>query len=247
MRAFALVFTSLLVCSRTASAEDARPSAPVRGPDPTTAGAPSSDEWTLGAVRSVAIATQLGAHHRLDAPPAFAATERDALGGGVDLRAALARRFAVTLSWERFGLGGEQTGITDFGFATIHRRADAFVLGMRLEPWANEFLAASIAIGVGAAWQHASANGVLWPELQPGFGTPLACSGTSTPAPAMRVDLGLEAPISEGLSVFANGGLGVYAFGDGPMGGCVLGAGSTQMFAARLGFAYAFDVGGNGG
>lgn len=240
-RAVALVFTTNLLAGGAAFAE--APQAPGSAKVPRT---PSPDPWALGSVRTVAVAAQLGVYHRLDAPPAFTAVDTNALGGGLDVQAFVARRFAVTFAWERVGLGSERTGITEFGSASIARRADGVWLGMRLAPWASEYVSTTVAVAVGAAWQHASADGIVWPALQPSLGTPIACGGSGSPAPAMRVDVGLEAPLGNGLAVFGSGGFGVFAFGDGALGECVLGAGSTQLLAGRLGVSYTFDIGGGG-
>ncbi len=206
-----------------------------------------SDEWTIQGLRAVEVGAQLGYHRRLNAPPIFAADEQDALGGGVDVAAFLSQRFALTLGWERLGLGEERTGITDYGTAAVRRRADGAWLSLRMAPWSNAWLVTTVGLGVGMAWQHVSASGTLWPALEPGRPSSVTCSGTGSPAPALRVELGVSSPLGSGLSVFANGGLGVFAFGDGDVGACISGAGSTQTLAIRTGFSYAFDVGGGGG
>lgn len=251
-RAAAQVFTSILLAGVSAK------SAPPRVSDSsarsatsvTSAGSPAlsnPNEWEATSLSRLAIASQLGVHHRLDTPPAFMSADRVALGGGFEVQAFLGRRFAVTLAWERFGLGSERTGITDFGSASITRRVDSASLGMRVAPWANEYLSATVGVGIGAAWQHATADGLLWPQLQPSLGTSVVCSGSGSAAPTMRVALGLEAPLGKGLAIFASGGFGVFALQEGALGQCILGAGSTQMFAGRIGFSYAFEVGGGGG
>ena len=239
---------ALAVASFTASlALPAVAEEPAVASTPPAAVAERVNEWGLGRLSRFGVAPQLGYHGRLDAPPFFAADERDSIGGGLDLRAYFARRFAIVGGYERFGLGEEQSGVTAYGSARVSRRIDQGWLGVRLEPWSNRWLATSVALGVGMAWQHATATALLWPPFEPGRATSVACRGTGSPAPAMRVAVGLDAPLGAGLSFFTTGGFGVLALGDGPVADCVSGAGSAQVFSIRTGFAYAFDVGAGGG
>jgi len=205
-----------------------------------------TDAWSVRGLRSLELSTLLGYHRRLNDPPSFEADERDAIGGGLAAAAFLSRRFAITLGWERFGLGEERSGITSFGTAAVRRRADGAWFGLRMAPWSNAWLTTSVGLGVGIAWQHVDASGAVWPAFEPGRPTAVTCDGTGSPAPALRLDLGVSAPLGSGLSVFANGGFGVFAFSDGDVGGCISGAGSSEVLALRTGFAYAFDVGGRG-
>lgn len=215
-------------------------------PDSEPASDARFDEWSIRGFRSLELAASLGYFRRLNEPAFFDAIERDALGLGVGASAFLARRIALTLAWDRFGLGAESSGVTAFGVAHVRRRADAAWVGLRMDPWSNRWLTTSVGIGAGMAWQHASASGALWPALQPGLATPVVCAGTGSPSPTIRVDLGASSQLGSGLSVFAAAGFGVFAFGDGSVGTCVSGAGSTEMLSLRTGFAYAFDFGGGG-
>jgi hypothetical protein len=242
-RVAALVAFSLVASlASSADAEGPELAAPARGAEPDRI-----NEWGLGRLSRFGIAPQLGYHRRLDAPPFFLADERDSLGGGLDVRAYVARRFAIVGGYERLGLGKEQSGVTPYGSARVSRRIDEGWLGVRLEPWSNRWLATSVALGIGIAWQHATATALLWPPFEPGRARSVACGGTGSPAPAMRVELGVEAPLGAGLSFFTTGGFGVLALGDGPVADCVSGAGSAQVLSLRTGFAYTFDVGGGGG
>lgn len=241
--AFALVAFALCAPAWSASAAEPSETAAPAATRPAT----TPKDWTLGGLSRVGLAAQFGYHRRLDAPPYFDAEERDALGGGLEVRGYFARRFAMVGGWERLGLGVEASGVTPFGSASVSRRVDEGWLGVRLEPWSNAWLVTTVTIGVGIAWQHATASAVLWPAFQPSAATTVSCAGTGSPAPAMRTELGLEAPLGGGLSVFASGGFGVLALGDGPVGDCIAGAGSSQVLSLRSGLAYTFEVGGGGG
>jgi hypothetical protein len=203
--------------------------------------------WKLGQARRLDLAVDLGFYRRIDEPPAFELEAANALGGGVEVRAFLARRMALQLGWERFGLGRDSTALTDFGTARIGRKADAAWLGLRLDPWANDSVATFVALAAGTAWQHANAAGALWPEQQPGFAQPFECTATGVSAPGLRAEFGTDVRLGAGLGFFAAASFAVLGFADGPIDGCGSGAGSTQMFALRSGLSYSFELGAGDG
>jgi hypothetical protein len=205
----------------------------------------SDDEWKVGTPRRLDIAAQLGVHRRLDDPPAFTADRRTQAGGGVDVRVFLSRRLALSLGWERLGLGHETTGITDVGQANLSRYADALWLGVRLDPLRLDWLSLYIAIGGGAAWQHVRADGLVWPPGQPGLAQAFTCSGTGSVGPGLRADLGLDALLGGGVRFFVTGGVDALRVGDGVVAECAGGAGSPRMISGRAGLSYSFDFAGD--
>jgi hypothetical protein len=205
------------------------------------------DPWKLGSLVRLDAAAQLGVHQRIDAPPLFTLEGATAAGGGLEVRAFFAHRVAFSLGWERFGIGHESTGLTETGSARIARAADALWLGIRLDPLASERLAMFVGLSGGALFQRVSAAGSVWKLGNPGDAQPFECGGGGKIAPGFRLDLGGEAKLGSGVSVFASLGLATIAFGDAPIASCAGGAGSTQMFASRAGLAYSFDLGGSGG
>ncbi|APR84243.1 outer membrane protein OmpA [Minicystis rosea] len=181
-----------------------------------------------------------GFNYRIGSGPSLPVDGR--AGGAFGLGAAIApwKRAAISLSWERIGLGDEH-GVGDLADARVSRSLDVIWAGIRLYLARSENFGLHLQLGPGLAFQHASADVLLFPSvgMQPSV---YRCRESGGPGLALRAGLGGEAHIVGPIWFTADALVDNVQASSNPLGDCAPGMGSTPSFGMRLGLSYRIDV-----
>lgn len=225
----------------TASAEEAAPrgSAPPQSAAPALA--PPEKNWPI----TLDLGAYVGPSVRLGSAPSLRITDRSGLLVGAGLGLTPSRLFSIGLAYEHLNLGRERLGQSDIGSASVERDAHALFVDLRVYPYRGEAASVFAGIGVGLAWQGADATRVEEALTQSGAGVGVnivPCSVRDSADVALRGGAGVEVPIGAGLVFMSD-----VSFENARLSGelldrCISGAGTTAIFALRVGLAYRLDM-----
>ena len=164
------------------------------------------------------------------------------LGGvfGAGLAISPTRRFAVGVSYERSGLGGER-GVGDAAEITVSRALDMFWAHLRLHLFANDRVHLSVVIGPGLGIQHATADVLVYPDatLRPSAFT---CTESAGPGFGVRAGIGTEVNLGGAFWLTADAQFDHVRMSSDALGECVPGSGGLSIPGMRFGLAYRLDV-----
>jgi hypothetical protein len=235
------IATAATSYARSSSAEDAAP----RGLGPPQSAAPAlappEKKWPI----TLDLGAFVGASVRLGSAPSLRITDRSGLLAGAGLVLAPSRLFSIGLAYEHLNLGDERLGQSDIGSASVERDAHALFMDLRVYPYRGEAASVFAGLGVGLAWQGAEATRVEEALTESGASVGaniVLCSVRESASVALRGGAGVEVPFGAGL-VFVSD----VSFENARLSGelldrCISGAGTTALFAFRVGLAYRLDM-----
>lgn len=235
------IATAATFFSLTASAEEAAP----RGlPPPQSVApalAPPEKNWPI----TLDLGAFVGASVRLGSAPSLRITDRSGLLAGAGLVLAPSRLFSVGLAYEHLDLGAERLGQSEIGSASVERDAHALFADLRVYPYRGGALSVFAGVGVGLAWQGADASRVEEALTQSGASVGVdivQCSVREGASVALRGGAGVEVPFGAGLVFVSDVSFENARLSGELLDGCVSGAGTTALFALRVGLAYRLDM-----
>ena len=181
-----------------------------------------------------------GFNYRIGSGPSLPVDGR--AGGAIGLHAAIApwKRAAISLGWERIGMGSER-GKGDVADVSVSRGLDVIWAGIRLYLARSESFGLHLQLGPGLAFQHASADVLVYPSsgMLP---TTYRCRESGGPGLALRAGLGGEAHIAGPFWFSADALVDHVQASSNPLGDCAPGAGSLPSFGMRIGLSYRIDA-----
>ena len=200
-------------------------------------------EMTLGIEVNAGFNAQLGdTNNTLDREEPVDATY------GVGVWFSPQRIFSVGLSYQRIGLGGEETPPNVGSSLSIQRDVDSLWLGGRAYPYRSDDWGIYIGLQLGLSWQSLTANGTRSSDVQAVTPDPIfACEASDGPSFALGGSAGIDVQMSRSASFIAQfDGNGHRLTSDQLDNSCPApGAGSRTNLGGRLGFIYRFDLGGS--
>ncbi len=187
---------------------------------------------------NVDVGVRIGAAGRVGGSANFPIVARagEIVGAGIEV--APSRRFAVGLTYEHMGLGAEKSEgkLSD---VDLTRSLEGLWASVRLFLLSTERATISLFVGPGLLFHQVSGSVVVRSNVDPFFGS---CSGGPGFGFGLRAGVGGAVAIGGGVWL----GLDVTAdnlrLGDGVLGECLPGPGTTTMIGARLNLSYRFDA-----
>ena len=160
------------------------------------------------------------------------------------------RMLSIGLSYQRVGLGTEETPAFQISSLSVHRRTDTGWLSGRVYPIRGDKAGLYLAAMFGLSWQSLDANGTKLADgnLFVSPSTQFQCSGSDAARLALGAGVGVDVDVEPNLAFVAQADLQAHQLSSDPadLGGCAQGAGTATTFGARIGLMYRFDVGGGG-
>jgi len=214
----------------------------VEGPEGVSA-SPSAGpaEWEPGTPWRLDLGLSAGLGVRLDDAPLYPVSERAGGRFGGSLGLWLSRRISLGLGYQHLHLGGESTGILPSGSAIISRDLSTMWASLALYPFRGEQVGAFLRIAAGPTWQSGELNGSVWSSTLPDRSQTLRCEGSDSLDFALGAALGVDVTLSGALRMLANLGIDSHRLDDGPLDGCLPGAGSAMVFG--LGTTVVYGIG----
>lgn len=169
-----------------------------------------------------------------------------AYGGG--LWFAPNRLFTIGLSYQRLGLGSEETAAHQAYSVAIKRATNVGWLTGRVYPLRGDTAGLFIQGMFGLSWQALEANGTSaqggTPYVAPAAG--FRCNARGAARLAIGVGVGAEVEVERNLAFIARGELHAHQLSNDPMDldGCAEGSGTATVLGAQIGLLYRFDLGG---
>ncbi len=169
-----------------------------------------------------------------------------AYGGG--LWFAPNRLFTIGLSYQRLGLGSEETAPHQAYSVSVQRATDVGWLTGRVYPLRSDTAGLFIQGMFGLSWQALNANGTTLssgtPSVAPATG--FRCSARGAARLAIGVGVGAEVEVERNLAFIARGELQAHQLSNDPidLDGCAEGSGTATVLGAQIGLLYRFDLGG---
>jgi hypothetical protein len=182
---------------------------------------------------------RIGGAGRLGSSASLPITNRGGEIFGVGVALAPSPRFTVGLSYEHSGLGGER-GVGDVADIAVGRSLDALWATLRLDVLKLDGFDLGVTVGPGIAWQHASADVIVFDPT--GVPSTFLCSDSGSASLGLRAGLGIAARITEHVWFTADAVFDNLHLSSDPLGSCALGAGTVSLLGLRAGFVYRLDV-----
>jgi opacity protein-like surface antigen len=179
---------------------------------------------------------------RVGGAPGFEVTQRTGLLAGAGVVFAPARSFALGFTFEHADLGTEKLGLNQIGSATVDRAMNGLWLDLRVHPLKSDAASIFAGLGVGLAWQYASASRFEDPEGTGRTATLTFCDASDSANVALRAGAGVEINVGAGFFVVGDLWIENARLSGELLGGCVGGAGTSTLFTARAGLAYRIDL-----
>lgn len=244
LRALVGITVASLSAGAAHASEDTAPPPPPPPPAPielTPEPTPAS-EWGVDGPYVFDLHVRIGGGGRLDAPPAY---EIDDVGGlllGVGMGLALSPRIALGLTYEHLDLGSERSQVLSGGVLNIVRELHTGWLDLKLYPFRTDTLGLYVSVAAGVSVQGADMTASLWLPEAPGTSVSFFCGATDDPGFAFQGALGFDVVVGPGVRFVLESGVANHRLSDEIIDGCVPGAGTTAVFAARGGVGYAWDL-----
>ncbi len=154
------------------------------------------------------------------------------------------RLYSLGLSYQRIGLGGEESPPTVGNSISIQRDVHSLWLGGRAYPHRTDDWGIFLALQVGMSWQTLDANGTLPAEVAGVTRDPIfACDASDGPGFALGGALGVDVDMGRNAGFIAQLDANGHQLSSDPLDRCAPGSGSATNLGARLGFVYRFDLG----
>jgi hypothetical protein len=185
------------------------------------------------------VGVRIGGAGRVGSSSSLPITNRGGEMFGVGVALAPSPRFSVGLSYEHSGLGSER-GVGDVADVAVDRSLDALWATLRLGVLKLDGFDLGVTLGPGLAWQHASADVIVFDPT--GAPTTFRCSDSGSASLSLRLGLGVAARIAEHVWFTADATFDNLHLSSDPLGTCAPGAGSASLLGLRAGFAYRADV-----
>ena len=99
-----------------------------------------------------------------------------------------------------------------------------------------------IALSLGGSWHHASASGARPTGTFTRPADTYACSGSEGPGFAIGGGVGFDADLARDVAFILQADANAFRHTSDKLEGCAPGSGSVTALAARVGFAYRFDL-----
>lgn len=167
--------------------------------------------------------------------------ERAGLVFGPSVWFAPSRLWSAGLAYQRVALGTDVTN-PELGTISVKRDLDVAWLSGRAFPWRTDSAGLFVALQLGASWQHASADGTRESTSFVRPEEPFRCSGSSGPGFALGGALGLDIDLERDFAFITQVDATAHRQTSDTLDACAPGSGSVTAVAARIGFAYRFDL-----